>query len=396
MLIQLASHNADINQLLEKGYALRIDSSHLVVRDIPYLDNNLDLKWGAFVAKLVFVDNVCVRQDNHQVYFAGSMPYGLNGRPIPNIGGGEHKITLGKDDVVVERAFSNKRKNDKGELVEFKDFFDKIEHYKAVVSGPAISKYGANPHTHRVDPDVAGDTVFKFHDTLTSRAEIGDLVQRFKKEVVAVIGLGGTGSYVLDFLVKTPVKEIRAFDGDELYIHNAYRSPGRLQSAELGRPKAEVYSDRYENFRHGLTVLRRYLGRDDAEALAGVTFAFVCVDKGSARAEIFDLLISLGIDFIDVGMGLNRKHGPLAGQLRVTTYPAGRAAEIRDKNYAELVDAPDAEYRVNVQISELNALNAAAAVMRYKQLRGFYADDISANQLLFIIRESALISETVA
>jgi hypothetical protein len=39
--------------------------------------------------------------------------------------------------------------------------------------------------------------VFKFQDTLTSRAEIGDLSALFKDDVVALIGLGGTGAYVL-------------------------------------------------------------------------------------------------------------------------------------------------------------------------------------------------------
>ena len=51
--------------------------------------------------------------------------------------------------------------------------------------------------------------MFKFHDTLTSRAEITDLSAKFDDDVVAVIGLGGTGAYVLDFLVKTAVREIR-------------------------------------------------------------------------------------------------------------------------------------------------------------------------------------------
>lgn len=37
MLIELASHNDDIRRLLEKGYALRVDTLHLVVRDVPYL-----------------------------------------------------------------------------------------------------------------------------------------------------------------------------------------------------------------------------------------------------------------------------------------------------------------------------------------------------------------------
>ncbi|MBP8284305.1 MAG: hypothetical protein KAX46_10415, partial [Chromatiaceae bacterium] len=58
---------------------------------------------------------------------------------------------------------------------------------------------------------------------------------------LAVIGLGGTGAYLLDFLVKTPVREIRAYDLDGFHVHNSFRSPGRLNEPELGKPKAEVY-----------------------------------------------------------------------------------------------------------------------------------------------------------
>ena len=76
------------------------------------------------------------------------------------------------------------------------------------------------------------------------RAEITDLALKFKDDVVAVIGLGGTGAYLLDFLVKTPVREIRAFDRDIFCVHNAFRSPGRLEEAELGLSKAEVYGGR--------------------------------------------------------------------------------------------------------------------------------------------------------
>jgi tRNA A37 threonylcarbamoyladenosine dehydratase len=64
-----------------------------------------------------------------------------------------------------------------------------------------------------------------------------DLSAKFVNDVVAVIGLGGTGAYVLDFLVKTPVREIRAFDLDVFHVHNAFRPPGRLDESELGKPK---------------------------------------------------------------------------------------------------------------------------------------------------------------
>lgn len=388
MLIELASHNPDLQQLLDKGYALRIDGAHLVVRDIPYLDGAGALQWGALVAKLVFVDRVHVRQDNHQVYFAGGVPHGLDGGPIPNLGGGAHTIALEKTDVVVHRSFSNKPPGG------FENFFDKIEHYVTLISGPAISRHGANPLTFQIDPEVIGKSVFKFHDTLTSHAEIGDLAALFKDEVVAVVGLGGTGAYLLDFMVKAPVKEIRGFDGDFYHVHNAFRSPGELDEADLGKHKAEIYQRRYENFREGLSLSKKYIDRFSAADLQGVTFAFVCVDKGSARAEIFDLLIALRIPFIDCGLGLNRKQGPLAGALRATYYAVEKAAELRAKHLAEEVDDPDDIYRKSVQIAELNALNACLAVIRYKQVRGFYVDEAAIQHLLMEIGSLRLFGES--
>jgi hypothetical protein len=67
---QLVSHNDDLKQLLEKGYAIKFDSGHLVVRDIPYLDKDKVCQVGAIVTKLTFVDQVRIaRPDDHQVFF---------------------------------------------------------------------------------------------------------------------------------------------------------------------------------------------------------------------------------------------------------------------------------------------------------------------------------------
>ena len=85
MLHRLASHNDDLRRLLERGYAVAVDSNHLVVRDIPYLDGEGRLQWGAILAQLEFVDQERVTQKDHQVYFAGSVPHGLDGEPIPNL-----------------------------------------------------------------------------------------------------------------------------------------------------------------------------------------------------------------------------------------------------------------------------------------------------------------------
>lgn len=391
MFHQLVNHNHDLRRLVEKGYAVAIDNGYLVIRDIPYLDAQKQLQWGAIVAKLEFVDKLTVKQDDHQVFFAGSIPHALDGNPIPNLGGGPTTLPLGETskDVVVQRSFSNKPK-DTG---KFTDFFEKIESYVAIISGPAMSLHAANPYTFRTVEKMS-DSVFKFHDTLTSRAEITDLSAKFANDVVAVIGLGGTGAYVLDFLVKTPVREIRAFDADVFHVHNAFRSPGTLDESELGRPKTDVYGGRYDNFRHGLKVERKFIDSSSGADFEGVTFAFVCVDKGSARAGIFDLLISRAIPFIDVGMGLDRKRGPINGMLRSTYYSAEHGQKVRETGLADMSDQPDDIYRTNIQISEINALNACLAVIRFKQLRGFYFAETPYYHLVLEICDLKVVGES--
>lgn len=393
MFQKLVSRNPDLAKLVERGFAVAFDSKCLIVRDIPYLDGDGALQWGAIVTKLVFVDQEQVTQDDHQIFFAGSHPHQLDGTPIPNLGGGETKFPLSEafGDVVVQRSFSNKPKVTQ----KFADFFEKVESYVSIISGPAIERFDISPYTFRSDKTFVSDSVFKFHDTLTSRAEIGELNAVFEDEVVAIIGLGGTGAYLLDFFVKTPVAEVRGFDGDGFHVHNAFRSPGRLNEEELGLQKADVYRGRYENFRHGLKLEATYIDETSVDALAGVTFAFVCVDKGSARSGIFDLLIALGIPFIDVGMGLKRKDGSLSGMIRVTYFSTDDAAQMRERGLAELSDAPDNLYRANIQIGELNALNASLAMIRYKQLRGFYIQADPVNHLLFGIRDLGIVSEVM-
>jgi hypothetical protein len=382
MFQKLVSHNDDIRRLVKKGYAVGFDAgNYLVVRDIPYLDQSGALHWGAIVTKFIDEGKDKIRQHDHQIFFCGSHPHGMEGKPIPNLGGGTTTLALsaGSSDITVQRSFSNKP----SATGKFQDFFEKIESYVTIISGPAIELHKVSPLTFRMVEEGKSESPFKVRDTMTSQAEIGDLASKFKDDVIAIIGTGGTGGYLLDFMVKTPVKEIRAFDMDAYYVHNAFRSPGHLDLAEIGKTKAEVYQARYENFRHGLTIVPKFIDSTCAEDLRGVTFAFVCVDKGTSRAGIFDLLISMNIPFIDVGMGLNRKQGALNGMLRVTYYSVEKAIEMRSKGYAELADAEDDVYRANIQIGELNALNACLAVLRFKQLRGFYFDEVNFNHLLF-------------
>lgn len=392
MFQQLVSRNDDLRRIAEKGYAIAVDpNQYLVVRDVPYLNDEGNLHIAAIVMKFVDMGEDRVVQDDHQVFFAGGVPHGLDGLPIPNLGGGPTTLPLseGSSDVKVERSFSNKPIGSG----KFDDFFHKIESYVSIISGPAMEKHKASPLTFRIVDGTENMSPFKVRDTLTSRAEIGDLAAKFNDDVVAVIGLGGTGSYLLDLIVKTPVREVRGFDADEYYVHNAFRSPGKLDLTEIGQGKAAVYQARYKDLRTGLIIRHKVIDVSCAADLQGVTFAFVCVDRGTARAGVFQLLIALGIPFIDVGMGLDRRRGPLNGMLRTTYYEPQRAQELRDRGLAELVDRPNELYRSNVQIGELNAMNACLAIIRFKQLRGFYFEDQPHCHMLFHVGDLALVHD---
>lgn len=78
--------------------------------------------------------------------------------------------------------------------------------------------------------------------------------------------------------------------------------------------------------------------------------------------------------------------------LRTTYFAPEKAADILASGDAETQDAPEDVYRTNIQIAELNALNAAIAVIRFKQLRGFYVDDVQGNNFLFDIRDLKIAS----
>jgi hypothetical protein len=394
MFQKLVSHNEDLERLIEKGYAVAIDSTnHLVIRDIPYLDEKGELKRGAIVAKLKFVDKYRFEQEDHQIYFAGDVPYGLDERPVQNLAGGGCSVSLSSScsDVTVQRSFSNKPKV----AEKYNDHFHKIEIYVGFISGPAIHKFKVTPYTFRVCDEALDDPIFKFRDTLTSRSDLTDLSQRFANEIVAIIGLGGTGAYILDFLVKTPVKEIRGYDNDFYHVHNAFRSPGRLVEEELGKLKSEIYQDRYDNFRHGFTIKSKFVDESCHQEFSDVTFAFVCVDRGDARKEIFDLLISMKIPFIDAGMGLKRSSdGTLSGMVRTTYFSMELADNVRDKKFASESEDPENLYKSNIQIGEINALNACIAVLQFKQLMGFYSSSEVVINSLFSLRSLSLVKES--
>jgi len=145
------------------------------------------------------------------------------------------------------------------------------------------------------DPE---DSVFLYGDTASSRAEIVAINDRLKQLRIGIVGLGGTGSYVLDFVAKTPVKEIHLFDDDTFDQHNAFRAPGAASGEELSlrSKKVAYHASVYAKMRHGVVPHPTLLTPETAEELRGLDFVFLCME-GSGKRSVVDKLELLGIPF---------------------------------------------------------------------------------------------------
>src|SRR6202044_1124378 len=85
-------------------------------------------------------------------------------------------------------------------------------------------------------------------------------------------------------------------------------------------------------------------------------------------------LEALDVPFVDVGMGLELVDGSLGGILRVTSSTSKKRDHVHNEKISFANGAPDNLYASNIQVADLNALNAALAVVKWKKIRGFYRD----------------------
>ncbi len=92
-------------------------------------------------------------------------------------------------------------------------------------------------------------------------------------------------------------------------------------------------------------------------------------------------------------MGVVRSNDSLSGIIRVVTGTKEVHDQLLNKiNFSE-GDAPEDEYSTNIQIAELNALNACLAVIRWKQLFGFYRDSSDAHFISYSIAANEIVNE---
>ncbi|WP_432120547.1 ThiF family adenylyltransferase [Streptomyces sp. S1] len=365
MSTALLARDPDLSRLLDDGYDITLAAGHIIIR-IPYVTENRTVTNGFLAHPVTVAGDRFVSGTDHRIWFGGSDPCNEHGRPLTLATPESRVITEG-----MQANFMLSSKPPDG----YPDQYTKITAYARIVAD----------HAHALDPsatptpgaawqEIDDDSPFAYRDTATSRAGITAINRRFRGHRIVIVGLGGSGSYILDQVAKTEVDSILLIDGDTFDNHNAFRAPGAptLDTLRTRPPKATHFASIYVNMHQGVTACAQYLDEDNVDLLTGATFVFIASDDAASKPAIVDWLEAHDVPFIDVGMGIEEIDGRLSGLLRITTSLPGRRDTPRERIPRP---APEGDaYASNIQTADLNALNAVLAVIRWKRSLGIYAD----------------------
>lgn len=365
---QLIDHSPDLLRLRNEGYDIDVVGGYLLVRNVPYVNSIGTIQLGVLISQLELSGDRTAKPSKHVAMWTGEHPCHADGRKITEIENGSPAKDLGQG-IHANFTFSAK--------ADYRDYYHKITTYIGRISGEAAK---VNPETTAqifpAIPEESDEQVFKYIDTASSRANLGEVSGKLSGQRIGIVGLGGTGSYILDLVAKTWVAEIHIFDGDVFSQHNAFRSPGAPSLEQLQeRPQKVIYhAVTYSNMRNGIVVHDEFMSKSSLTLLDGLTFVFICIDQGDVKHLIVNRLISNEVAFVDVGMGIHVYDGQLGGIVRsVISTPDNRNMAAPHISYDDSYGGND-EYATNIQIAELNAMNAAMAVIQWKKYYGVYQD----------------------
>jgi hypothetical protein len=362
---ELINHSPDLRRLRDEGYQLEIKGAFAFLHNVPYVNSLREIQVGTLVSPLQFSGNKTIKPNDHVIYFIGEQPCNKDGQPILGIMHQSSKQQLG-DEINVDRSFSNKPPEG------YQDYYHKFSRYIEIIEAPAkFMDPQVKANLYLPVKETSIDSPFHYVDTHSSRANIGAISDKLRSQRIGIVGLGGTGSYVLDYIAKTPVSEIHLFDGDEFLQHNAFRAPGcpSFHKLEERLNKANYFACIYSNMKKSIYPHPENVSKDNVNLLLDCDFVFLCIDDGEAKKDIISSLVEHQVPLIDVGIDVKKVDNALLADVRTTTVTLDQKDHVGQR--ISFSTSSNNEYESNIQISELNA---AFAVIKWKKLLGFYHD----------------------
>ncbi len=384
----------DIAKLIEEGFKVTIQHQHLVMHNVPYVTASGEIKLGTLISTLEgSFETAGDRVSDHVIMFVGEYPCDQTGKPMEAIRNNTRNENIAGQWTINHR-FSSKPKRG-----YYLDYHEKMSTYAAILSNQAAATDPTcTAKTNRI-VEMADDSPFVYFDIASTRAGISSVTRKLTGRRIAIVGLGGTGSYLLDLVAKTPVDEIHLFDGDVLKQHNAFRAPGAPSLEELAlRPlKVEHFKSIYKNMHRRIIDHGYYVTSENVEELQGFDIVFLCMDANEVKVPIVAALEVFDAKFIDVGIGVNLVQDALTATIRTTTSIPDHRNHIHERKRIPMQPSNENnEYGTNIQVSELNMINAGMAVIQWKQQCGFYRDIEHELHSVFRISDNHILSEDAA
>lgn len=382
----LVAHSPDLVKLVEEGYDVEIRDANLLVHHVPYVNATGEADYCILVSELSTSGERTIAPGRHEVWIVGDVPHDHQGKKISIIAD-ENSHDYG-DGLVASCRLSGKPG---GQMP--RDYHHKISNYVDILGRYARALDPSATYTNYPPRATsAEESVFRYHDAATSRAGLSAVSGKLKVGKVAIVGLGGTGSYILDLIAKTPIQEINLFDDDVLYAHNAFRAPGAASLDELKQSllKVDYFRGKYDVVHRNIVSHPVSISEGNVEDLREMDFVFLSMDAGPTKRLIVKRLQDWGSSFIDSAMGVQRQENSLRGTLRVTA-----GFEAHYDHLAHRISYTDVnadEYDWNIQTADLNMLNAAMAVLKWKKLAGYYVDEKRELNSNYVVAKNKMIS----
>ena len=387
---KLIDLNEVLSKLVREDYKIEITDGQLFVHHVPYLNSNKDFSLGTLIMPIETSGDIVLRPSSHTAKWAGEFPNNIKGEKLPSLENSEINENVGNG-IYANFFFSCHPEDPKG----YKDFYEKVKTYYLYISSPARELYPEKfKRAKTMDLKENNDSSLVYDDTNASRAQIVGINEILKNQKIAIIGLGGTGSYVLDYLAKCPVAEIHLFDKDFFNTHNAFRSPGAPSVETLRKQpfKVDYFASVYKNMHKHIIPHVDEITCSNIENLKSFTFVFVCIDNAEIRKQIADRLIGLNIPFVDSGIGVENSNNQLCGLIRVTTGMEGHYNHLNHSLNCG-IEEENNEYSTNIQIAELNSLAAVLSIIKWKRMSGFYTDTTNKDfSFVYSIANNVIIS----
>lgn len=380
-----------LERLTDAGYAAEIRGPHLLLHDVPYVTASRTIARATLAFVLEPMAGAGVNVSDHRAMWSGDYPCDRTGARLIHIENVPQRIDLGNG-IVIQHMFSSKPP-----VGYYVDQFEQATTYAVIIANEARALDNAvTPRTRRAILPAEVDSPFVYVDNATARARIDAVSRKLELSGVGIVGLGGTGSYILDLIAKTPVRRILIVDGDDMEQHNAFRAPGAVTLEALRRrpKKVDHWQAIYSAMHRGIETVPAYLDSVNVSILDGLNFVFLCMDPGPGKRLAIEHLEAREIPFIDCGMGLEHvdEANAILGIVRITTSVPGMRDQTRQRLALEVAGEQDL-YARNIQVADLNMLNAALAVVRFKRHFGFYLDLEGEHQATYGIDSNRILNE---